>query len=174
MERVAALRQREAERAGKTRQERPARSAPAPPPAAAAPASAPPSVTSPARAPQPAPAAPGPAATSKKPQPAAGAQEPAPRVPTDPALAARAAASAVQIQLGAFRSRAETEAAWARIYRANEDVLRGRALVLQSTISGGRRFFRLRVGPFRDRIEAQNVCRALQARGQDCLVAVNG
>lgn len=89
-------------------------------------------------------------------------------------LAARAAASAVQIQLGAYPDRARAEAMWERIFRANSDILRGRALVLQSTISGGRRFFRLRAGPFRNRIEAQNVCRALQARGQDCLVAVNG
>jgi len=89
-------------------------------------------------------------------------------------LAAAAAASRVQIQLGAFPSRDETEAEWARIYRANEDILAKRALVVQSTISGGRRFFRLRAGPFKDRIEAQNTCRALQARGQDCLVAVNG
>ncbi len=89
-------------------------------------------------------------------------------------LALRAAASAVQIQLGAFPNLDLTKPEWARIYRANEDILSGRALVVQSTISGGRRFFRLRAGPFRDRIEAQNVCRALQARGQDCLVAVNG
>lgn len=89
-------------------------------------------------------------------------------------LASRAAASPVQIQLGAFPDREVTEAEWARIYRANEDILQGRALVVQSTISGGRRFFRLRAGPFNDRIEAQNVCRALQARGHDCLVAVDG
>ncbi len=89
-------------------------------------------------------------------------------------LASRAAASAVQIQLGAFPDKEQTRSEWARIYRANEDILTGRALVVQSTISGGRRFFRLRAGPFKDRIEAQNVCRALQARGQDCLVAVNG
>ncbi len=92
----------------------------------------------------------------------------------DAELASRAAASAVQIQLGAFPDRARTKSEWARIYRANEDILSGRALVVQSTISGGRRFFRLRAGPFKDRVEAQNVCRALQARGQDCLVAVNG
>ena len=92
----------------------------------------------------------------------------------DAELASRAAASVVQIQLGAYPNRALTKSEWTRIYRANEDVLSGRALVVQSTISGGRRFFRLRAGPFNDRIEAQNVCRALQARGQDCLVAVNG
>lgn len=89
-------------------------------------------------------------------------------------LAALAAASAVQIQLGAFPSRDKTESEWDRIYKANEDILARRALVVQSTISGGRRFFRLRAGPFKDRIEAQNICRALQARGVDCLVAVNG
>ena len=89
-------------------------------------------------------------------------------------LAARAAASVVQIQLGAFPDKELTRSEWARIYRANEDILAGRALVLQSTISGGRRFFRLRAGPFKDQIEARNVCRALPARAQDCLVVVNG
>jgi hypothetical protein len=89
-------------------------------------------------------------------------------------LALRAASSTVQIQLGAYPDRQRTKSEWTRIYRANEDILSGRALVVQSTISGGRRFFRLRAGPFKDRVEAQNVCRALQARGQDCLVAVNG
>jgi len=92
----------------------------------------------------------------------------------DAELASRAAASAVQIQLGAYPDRQLTKSEWARIYRANKDILSGRTLVVQSTISGGRRFFRLRAGPFRDRIEEQNVCRSLQARGQDCLVAVNG
>jgi hypothetical protein len=88
-------------------------------------------------------------------------------------LASRAAASAVQIQLGAFPDREVTKSEWVRIYRANEDILSGRALVVQSTISGGQRFFRLRAGPFKDRIEAQNVCRALQVRGQDCIALVN-
>jgi cell division protein FtsN len=92
----------------------------------------------------------------------------------DARLASLAAASAVQIQLGAFPDRNMTKSEWAQIYKANEDILSGRALVVQSTISGGRRFFRLRVGPFKDKVEAKNVCRALQARGQDCLVAVNG
>ena len=88
-------------------------------------------------------------------------------------LASRAAASAVKIQLGAFPDRNQTTSEWARIYKANEDILSGRALVVQNTISGGRRFFRLRAGPFKDRVEAQNVCRALQARRQDCIVAMN-
>ena len=67
-----------------------------------------------------------------------------------------------------------TEAEWTRIFKANEDILSGRALVVERTISGGRSFFRLRAGPFTGPIEAQNVCWALQARGQSCLVVVNG
>lgn len=89
-------------------------------------------------------------------------------------LAARAALSPVQIQLGAFTDRSYTEAEWRRISAANEDILGGRALAIQSTVSGGAKYYRLRVGPFRDRAEAKTVCEALKARGQDCLVAVNG
>jgi hypothetical protein len=89
-------------------------------------------------------------------------------------LAARAMASVVQIQLGAFPDRELTKSEWNRIYGANEDILAGRALVVQSTISGGQRFFRMRAGPFKDKVEAQNICRALQARGMDCIVTVNG
>ena len=85
-------------------------------------------------------------------------------------LASRAAASAVQIQLGFFPDKERTRSEWVRIYRANEDILAGRALVVQGAISGGRRIFRLRAGPFKDQIEARNVCRALQARGQGCVV----
>jgi hypothetical protein len=95
-------------------------------------------------------------------------------ISTEADLSERAIASAIQIQLGAFPDREITRSEWDRIYAANQDILTGRALVVQSTISGGRRFFRMRAGPFKDRVEAQNVCRALQARAIDCLVAVNG
>jgi hypothetical protein len=91
----------------------------------------------------------------------------------DAKLAIRAAGSAVKIQLGAFDNKELTKSEWSRIYKANDDILSGRALVVTNTISGGKRFFRLRAGPFKDLVEAKNVCRALQARGQDCIVAVN-
>lgn len=89
-------------------------------------------------------------------------------------LAAQAAGSAVQIQLAADPSRAAIEARWQRVLRANRDLLRGRALAVQSTTRGGTTFYRLRVGPFRNRPEAVAVCQALKARGQDCIVAKNG
>ena len=88
-------------------------------------------------------------------------------------LAARAALSPVQIQLGAFTDRAYTESEWRRIADANADLLDGLALAIQPTTSGGTKFYRLRVGPFDDRSAAGRVCEALKARGQDCLVAEN-
>ncbi|MEL7470594.1 MAG: SPOR domain-containing protein [Pseudomonadota bacterium] len=86
-------------------------------------------------------------------------------------LSARAAQSAVQIQLAADPSEAVIRAMWAKIRRANDDILHDRALAVGTTISGGTTYYRLRVGPFRDGAEARSVCQALKARGQDCLVA---
>jgi cell division protein FtsN len=62
---------------------------------------------------------------------------------------------------------------WKRIQKANADILRDRTLAIQTTISGGTTFYRLRVGPFKDGSEARAVCQALKGRGQDCLVARN-
>ena len=89
-------------------------------------------------------------------------------------LTARAESSRVKIQLRASPSRAEILAAWNRIQSANRDVLGAKALALQTTTSGGTQFFRLRVGPFRNRAEANSVCEALRARGQDCIVTTSG
>ncbi|MEM9764108.1 MAG: SPOR domain-containing protein [Pseudomonadota bacterium] len=88
-------------------------------------------------------------------------------------LVVEAEQSPVQIQLGAFPDRAVIEQEWARLRQANSDVLSGRALAVQQTISGGVTYYRLRVGPFRDGHEANTVCQALKVRGYDCLVAIN-
>lgn len=89
-------------------------------------------------------------------------------------LAARAANSAVQIQLAADPDEVVVRRLWDRIRRANGDLLTDRALAIQTTTSGGVKFYRLRVGPFRDGAEARAICQALKARGQDCIVARNG
>lgn len=89
------------------------------------------------------------------------------------ALVRAAETSQVQIQLGAYPERAKIEAEWARLRTENSDVLAGRALAVQQTVSGGAAYYRLRVGPFRDGLEASTVCQALKARGYDCLVAIN-
>lgn len=84
-----------------------------------------------------------------------------------------ALASPVLIQLGAFPDEAFTRREWQKIYRTNGDILAGRVLVLQTTVSGGQTFYRMRAGPFRSRSEANSICQALKARNQDCLVATN-
>lgn len=88
-------------------------------------------------------------------------------------LVAAAARSPVQIQLAADPDRDTIVRLWQRIQEANRDVLRDRALAVQTTKSGGTTFFRLRVGPFSSRAEAISVCQALKARDQDCIVARN-
>lgn len=88
-------------------------------------------------------------------------------------LVVAAAASPFQIQLAADPDRDTIIKMWKRISNANKDVLNGRALSIQTTVSGGTTFFRLRVGPFGARAEAASVCQALKARNQDCIVARN-
>ena len=89
------------------------------------------------------------------------------------ALAKRAAASPWQIQLGAFRDPRVTREQWQLISGDHADLLQGRALAVQETVSGGETFYRLRVGPFSDARAAANLCEALQARGQTCITAEN-
>ncbi|MEM0990023.1 MAG: SPOR domain-containing protein [Pseudomonadota bacterium] len=88
-------------------------------------------------------------------------------------LAARAASSPVQIQLAANPDEIVIRQMWERIRQANPDLLGARALSVQTTVSGGVTFYRLRVGPFEDRAEARAICQALKARNQDCIVAQN-
>ena len=89
-------------------------------------------------------------------------------------LADQARSSRIKIQLRASPNRNEIVSAWRRIQDQNRDVLGSKALALQTTTSGGTEFFRLRVGPFRNRAEANSVCEALRARGQDCIVTTSG
>lgn len=89
-------------------------------------------------------------------------------------LTRRAADSAVQIQLAADPDEQAVRTMWRRIARANQDILHDRELAVQPTVSGGVTYYRLRVGPFSGASEAHAVCQALQARGQDCIVARNG
>jgi cell division protein FtsN len=88
-------------------------------------------------------------------------------------LASRAAEAPYQLQLGAFRSEAQTREEWAKIAAAHSELLHNRALAIQTTRSGGETFYRLRVGPFTSLAEAASVCEALLARDQPCITAEN-
>lgn len=84
---------------------------------------------------------------------------------------AAALASRIQIQLGAFNTEEIAAEQWAALKNRNGDLLSGRARVVTPVVSGGRRLFRLRAGPFEDVDQASTLCRALKARGEDCIVA---
>ena len=96
-----------------------------------------------------------------------------PKVRAASNLVAEAARSPVQIQLVADPNRQAVIDLWKKVYRENVDILQGKALSLQSTVSGGVTWYRLRVGPFGSRDEAASVCQALKARSQDCIVSRN-
>lgn len=87
---------------------------------------------------------------------------------------ARAESSPIKVQLRASPNRDEIVSSWNRIRRTHSDIVGDKSLVLQLTKSGGQTFYRLRLGPFRDRAEANAVCQALKARDQDCIVTSDG
>ncbi|MEM8790752.1 MAG: SPOR domain-containing protein [Pseudomonadota bacterium] len=90
------------------------------------------------------------------------------------ALEEAAEASSVKIQLQASPSRDTVIESWSRIRKDHADLLGEKALVVELTQSGGKTFYRLRLGPFADRAEAVATCQALRGRGQDCIVAQDG
>lgn len=90
------------------------------------------------------------------------------------AAAEAAVASAIQIQLGAFTSVNIAEAQWEQIRSRNGDLLTGRGRVVTPVISGGRKLWRLRAGPFASIEEASALCRGLKARNEACIVARSG
>ena len=84
---------------------------------------------------------------------------------------AAALASRIQIQLGAFNSQEIAAQQWAELKNRNGDLLSGRGRVVTPVVSGGKRLYRLRAGPFANVDEASTLCRALKARDEDCIVA---
>lgn len=75
------------------------------------------------------------------------------------------------VQLGAFKDREFALKAWARIAAAAEGVLDGfEPIAVPVDLPGKGRLWRLRVS-VRDKAAAQDLCRALIRRGQDCLAA---
>ena len=105
------------------------------------------------------------------PRPVRQAAAPAAEAIAEPRAAALA--SQVQIQLGAFVSQEVANEQWAAIKARNGDLLAGRGRVVTPVLSGGRRLWRLRAGPFADVTEASTLCRSLKARNEACIVARN-
>ena len=77
----------------------------------------------------------------------------------------------VRVQLAALRSRADAEAAWRRLKRANGDLLGGlESEVARVDLADKGVFYRLRAGPLASAAKAGALCVRLKARNLDCLV----
>ena len=142
----------------------------------------PPEPVAPPAAVEPAPEAPATPAPEPMPEPAvvAPADEPppvpAPKPVVEPAPAPEPSVAAApipgfRIQLAALRSRADAEAAWRRLKRANGDLLGAlEAEVARVDLADKGIFYRLRAGPLASAAKAGALCARLKARNLDCLV----
>jgi len=77
---------------------------------------------------------------------------------------------AFRVQLGAYGNKAGAERAWRTVRGQFADQMQGKSADYEDVRSGDRRLYRLRVGPFADRATADQVCLALRAREQACIV----
>ena len=77
----------------------------------------------------------------------------------------------VRVQVASYSTRDAATAAWNRLYANHIDLL-GRVeepLVLE-TVLGAATFYRLQVGAYRNRADAEALCSGLKRRNVDCLV----
>ncbi|MEM6745348.1 MAG: SPOR domain-containing protein, partial [Pseudomonadota bacterium] len=95
--------------------------------------------------------------------------DPAPAPAPAPASSNGLVAGAQAVQLGAFNSEAIALDQWSRHRRRNGDLLSGFAHAVTTVQSGGRTLYRLRVGPVASRARAQELCAALEGRGDACI-----
>ncbi len=75
-----------------------------------------------------------------------------------------------RIQLGAYGSEASAKRAWRGIRSKFYEYLKEKSSAYEAVESGSRTLYRLRVGPFNNRAEADQACLALRAGEQACIV----
>ncbi len=99
----------------------------------------------------------------------APSESPAPQVAALPL--ATAPAGPYVVQLAALKSQDGARPAWGRLQKAHSALLGERELATQEIDLGERGIlYRVQAGYFPDRASALELCTALKARGQDCLV----
>ncbi|MEL6168142.1 MAG: SPOR domain-containing protein [Pseudomonadota bacterium] len=76
------------------------------------------------------------------------------------------------VQLGAFESAADAEAAWTTLSRDFTIYFGPRTRLIQETRAGGRSFYRLRAMGFEDLSDARRFCAVLVAEDVDCIPVV--
>lgn len=81
-----------------------------------------------------------------------------------------ASTSSAYLQLGAYRSNAEAEGAWNKIYAKLGSALKAsNHIIVKADIPGKGTYYRLRVGPYNNRLDANVVCKNISAKGQGCM-----
>ena len=73
------------------------------------------------------------------------------------------------MQLGAFDTGEQARGEWTKIAGKFGDLMSGKSAVVQSAISGGRTFYRLRAHGFDGEDDARRFCTALLAEGAACI-----
>ncbi|NOT39623.1 MAG: SPOR domain-containing protein [Alphaproteobacteria bacterium] len=104
------------------------------------------------------------------------AAKPAPvEIAPAPAETIEAPASAqggVMIQLGSFPNAALAASAWSKIMSSHQELLSDHSPSFnRAEIPGKGTWYRLRVGGFSDKAEAQTACQQLTTAGQACIIA---
>ena len=99
--------------------------------------------------------------------PAEAKSEPAAQIAALP----EAKAGDYVVQLAALRVKDRARPAWAQMQKSHPSLLGERELAIQKVDLGDRGiFYRVQAGFFANRAGASDLCNALKARGQDCLV----
>ncbi|MEM7616507.1 MAG: SPOR domain-containing protein, partial [Pseudomonadota bacterium] len=82
---------------------------------------------------------------------------------------ARLPAGTRLVQLGAFDDDGQAQAHWARLISAHADLLGGKSHFVQTRVSNGKTYYRLRLAGFDTENDQTFLCEALEARSVDCL-----
>lgn len=103
--------------------------------------------------------------------PAAGSSAAGPPA-ASPAAAEAAAGPGAHVQLYAARSEAEALAVWGRLTKQETELLGSLThRIVRADLPAKGVYYRLRVGPLKDRTVAKRLCGLLKGRGRDCFVA---
>lgn len=98
------------------------------------------------------------------------ASAPAPLRRVDPTVLAPGARL---VQFGAFDSEALALEYWDKLLGTFGELFNGKGQVVQSAVSGGRTFYRLRAEGFSDEADARRFCAAVTAVGPECIPVVH-
>lgn len=86
------------------------------------------------------------------------------------ATSAKASSGSAAVQLGAYRSEEEAEAAWDKMHLKYKELSDKQPMIVRADLGSRGIYYRLRVGGLEDAAAAKELCSALSARGQACIL----